>query len=379
MFGPGSRPDRAPTVFLDPQATLGVGVGLDDLRAVIDIRVADDDPVTISADMAAKLFTKIGVDGQRSTIMAEPTQLDANAVNITMPDRAFLIGTTGVDSFVRNQMLPLLTTSTAGLALTSSLFPLSLFAVRLENAVVTHHSIRADLDVWPAEPNDANAPVTKLLGTPRRRIPSHIDLDMLSFDDKTPTQFLRHQIYVDGTPRPLSIAGRRITVHGLTPGEHVIQLAAVDLNDNEDPSGVFFNVNVDAAAPLVLYRKKAMGVVTGDFVELQYEARDNETPDEELSYSYRVTKIGATPQDDVLLGSGTPITPGRLVLHNLPEDSVIVARIEATDEVGNVGYAETTFGVNRHPTLGCTAGRPVFFEFVSILGLLWITKRRRHP
>ena len=141
----------------------------------------------------------------------------------------------------------------------------------------------------------------------------------------------------------------------------MVEIAAVDLEGNVDPSPVVIHVAVDDTPPQVQFTKQPEPLVLGHEVHIAFVGSDDRTAAERLGYRVELWRVPADP--DAVLDHVETIPASSATrmpsfasgmqtarFNNLSAGSYRV-RVVTRDEVGNLGATEADFDVS--PTGGC--------------------------
>ncbi len=377
---PDATLDALVTVSEPPNVRLG---GVTDARPIVVEVTALNAQLAIGAPQLATSFVEIntgadfagqlGMDAALQALVMGLTHVGTEGMSITAPGAELIFSPTALADLLDNLILPTFSDYLTKLPLTSSLFVYAPVATRLvEVGVQQGTHLRADLELVPIDRHDHTPPVTVLAEAPGDPSPPLVSITVASVDDTAPADFVRHRVELDGVALPELFSGTTLVLEDLAAGHHQLRVAAVDLNDNVDPTPVDLALFVDAAPPVVTVLEAPAGLLSVDEAAIRFAATDDVTATSRLALRYQaaiVQRVG----DDLPLRQGE-LRPGQLLeLTDLPEDAIIRVTLVAVDEAGNIGEAEVTFAINAVPTFSCSAAP----SLVPAAALLLLLRRRR--
>lgn len=343
------------------------GIGLD---ISLEPPVGEPGRVAISADLAAS--GEPWIDPASNSIA-----LDLKAMSV---GRLQILGVKGLElgldparlqRFVAEVALPVVQTKLQGLQLSPAVISaLNLVFVELKQIQTGDGYLAAYLDAHTllgAAP-DKQAPETQIVKAPGPVVsPQVVQALVAGSDDQTPPGLLRYKARIDGGAWSEPSFNRRVDLvtHG---GVHQVEIAAIDLQGNVDPTPAKVELKVDALAPELTITARPESIIGETAITIGFAGSDDLTPAPELAYSaelYRMPSGGGAPEliQSRLFESGiSSASFDRL------EEGVYKARVIARDSAGNVTSKDVGFTVNLDG--GCAlAGAPAHADGV-LLGLL---------
>ncbi|MGE0786675.1 MAG: hypothetical protein AB7S26_13470 [Sandaracinaceae bacterium] len=219
---------------------------------------------------------------------------------------------------------------------------------------------RVGIDLHIPDPNDRVAPDTALIdpanllpaGTARFSVSGH--------DDSTPDDLLRYRAWLDGEPLGDGTASSLREVRfDATDGEHTLEVAAVDLNDNEDRVPAIHGFVVDGTPPDLRVYEAPGSIVADPIVRVAWTATDTRSTNLESRFTLRRLREDGTSE----IVEEAPFTGDQgvaeIAASSLEGHDLYEIEIEVRDEAGNV--TSEAFGFALHPSLydgGCSVGGP---------------------
>jgi len=267
-----------------------------------------------------------------------------------------------VEQLIRDLLLPKLAEAMSSLPLTSAVLHADASSA-LANVYLIVNSIDGDdrygyvfADFFAKPEQDGQPPQTGFAETPPPL--THPGLTRFLFsgsDDKTPTRLLRFRTRVDGGAwSEPSFA--HAAYAPASDGAHQLEVMAVDLNDNQDPTPIGHSFVVDAIPPTITLTKQPPEIVHTRTVFVAFQGSDDRTPPDQLRYRWKLRQLDqATGQTKTLreqdfvggTGSFDVATPG---------NGQYVLEVAVQDQAGNQSSAQAKFVV--FDDSGCQAAPP---------------------
>lgn len=289
-----------------------------------------------------------------------------------------------IRTLVNDGVVPKMLEEMGDLPVTGSMFAFADYAIILRNLDTSSDAyLTAEVDLFRAPANDTGAPDTAILESPSGiASPKSAILRVGGSDPEIPSELLRYEVVVDGVARPLS-AITRFTVGdvGVTK-TYKVQVAAVDLSGNRDPSPATIDLTVDGIAPAItLAGERAQLLPEGGTVDLSWTATDDTSPEGDLYTSVKIYKLD-DPQDamSAKLVEEHAIEPGQSRDQVVIESgSVYRVEVEVTDQAGNTATSAVMIDAGTGGC-GCNTGATpggALPLLLALLGASLVMRRRR--
>lgn len=191
-------------------------------------------------------------------------------------------------------------------------------------------------------------------------------------DDRSQPTALTYSVSIDsGAAQTLTPP---VSLDTLSEGEHTLKAYAIDEFGNQDPVGVVTTFTVDRTPPSTTVIGATNNVGVGTY-HPKVSGTDNLTPQDQLRYSYRLTKAGLpTPE------WSAPKLAGDFSV-GLHETGLVTIEIAAIDNAGNVDPQPYALNANVHPATGCdcsaTSGSPQDLMPFAAAAMFFLMRRRR--
>jgi len=329
------------------------------VRVDVDVQVPGHRASTMTARLDLAVAAEVAIDPGVQALVVRPRSVTSSGALVTAPGATLGFGEETLRSLVDGALLPALGPTLERLPLLTNLLVAAPVAVRVDAVRVRDDSLEADLELWPRDVVDDSPPETLVSAPPPALIAEDVDIGLGSWDDRTPDRFMRHQVALDGVFDDSLVTGSIVRLDGLDHGAHSVQLAAVDLAGNMDPTPETVAFFVDASPPVVTLEDAPRGVVRGDEATLTIRATDDTTLADRLLRGWTLGSLGEPGEPDRLIDSGVLQGDGGLTLAGLPEDTVLRFTAWASDEAGNRGEASMAFFANASPDLGCATSSAI--------------------
>jgi hypothetical protein len=279
--------------------------------------------------------------------------------------------------FISDVVLPLLRRQIERSQLTPSVVQAQSYLLALRNVFVADGYVSLQGDAHrPSAVTDRTPPDTQLLEAPKSLVgPQILPLKVSGVDAQTPSALLRFQVRVDGGAWSKARFGGSVDVvaHG---GQHQVEIAAVDLQGNADPTPLTVSLIVDDISPEVQVTTQPADLINEEQFSVSFIARDDRTPPGSIRFTSELIRV----QDE---GGALEVIERRELARgtntaqfSAPGEGLYRARITAHDEAGNVGSKEVGVIVQ---DAGCTAGPASARRTCIVLVLLlafWARGRR---
>ena len=257
--------------------------------------------------------------------------------------------------FVSKVLVPVLQERLASRTLSPAVISVTNYLVEMKKIEVQGGSLAAYFDAFRVVDSDDTTPpdtaikesVSSIIG------PTTQAINVTGTDNETPPHLLRFIARVDQGEWSEPHFGGRVNF-SLGGGAHSVEIAAMDLQNNVDPSPISFNFTVDGVPPeLVIVSRPGHLVDGAGPIRIEFDGQDDRTPSGSLSYKVELLRVPA--------GGGQPevvntfdLNPGvREITFNDIANGVYKARVIVSDEVGNVTSQDVGFVVDSG---GCNAG-----------------------
>ncbi len=366
--------EEAPEVTFGRNEGKGLHIGLPGLKVLIDIAPPGGQPGHVEISTIASLDVGFEVDGEAGTLQLVVQGLKVDKLDIVSGDEVMRADPARLEQFIGDVGAPMLAAQLAGLPLSPALRPspeLEAF-VWLRTFETEDGWLRAGLDLHTPDPNDGTAPDTTA------EIPEIVRAGMALIpvggtDDVTPGGLMRFNVSIDGKPvhpEPKFMSAARVSME---EGNHIIEVAAVDLNGNVDSEPVRREVVVDGTPPTLTVKGAPKATLQDSKVELSWRASDERTG---VTTRWELREFGSRDQVGKIIKEGDAGEAGTVSLTDFDNGSIYVVRVIASDEAGNLTSEEFGFGLEQG---GCNAGGGTSSTWLvfGLLGLMLLRKRRQ--
>lgn len=351
-------------------AALGVR-GLTVTLHVLPPWPAEASDVTVRVD--GSLSASLAVDGELGGLVPRIGELDIERIAIESAGAELEIDRARIAEFVRTVATPVLAERFAGVPVAPSLAPIAGVFAHVRTAETSGGWERVGVDLITPDPNDRTPPSTSLVDPPSLVAAGTATFLALGEDGSTPQELLRYRAWIDGVPLNASPSSVRAIRVDVADGEHVISVAAVDLNDNEDATPVEHAFVADGLPPELVVTEQPESLVLETLVTARWEVYDS-GPTESRWELRRLDPDGMGT-----IVASEPFAPNRseLLAENLEPGHLYELEIVARDQAGNIVSSTIGFGVDPGASSGCSAAGSSDSAFGLLLVALFLVRRRR--
>jgi long-subunit fatty acid transport protein len=288
-----------------------------------------------------------------------------------------------IEQLLRDLVLPRLADQLAALPLTSPILHTDASPLLADTWLVVN-DVGADAryayvyaDLFETPISDGNAPDTRFDGTPPALThPGVTQFLLAGSDDQTPARLVRYRHRFDGGAWSDPSFARTLWAPA-TDGKHRVEVAAVDLNGNIDPTPAVHEFEVDAMPPTITLTKKPAEVERTRHIEVAFTGSDDRTPADALLFRWRLRRVDeSTGQTHTVREQD--FAPGAQSFSlEVPDDGSYALEVAVQDQAGNQSSAQAHFAVVEDG--GCAAapgsvrGSGIF---VLVLFAIYLLRRR---
>ncbi len=309
---------------------------------------------------------------------ADITRMDMNEFAATQLG----FDTAQIMTMMNTQIVPKLLTQMGDLPITGSFFNFADYAIILRGLETSSEAfLQAEIDLFRAPANDTTAPETTILGSPTGIVsPRDALIRVGGTDSQIPSELLRYKVVVNDEIRPLSpITKFTIGEVGVTD-TYKVQVAAIDLNGNEDITPAIIEMTVDGIAPTILISgDRAKLLDSGGTVELAWTASDDLTNNDRLLTTVSVYRlkdptdpVSAELVDEFALGANESS-----VSVDVGSGSVYRVEVHVTDEAGNTASSAMLVDVSGGCGCRSAGGSQGALPILMVMMLVSLVMRRR--
>ncbi len=353
-----------------------LGVEIPSLEVQVGIELPNTMPSLITIEgnaFATAALTQDPVDGG---LLLTPIALDTSRLDVLTESGPLVLDPDGLRGTIDTLVMPLFREQLAPLALTGGVFSAAGVVAELTELTSDSESIGVSFELYGAADFDNTAPETRLESEPPQTVGSSMTLTMASLDDAPPTRFVSHWVTINGIREPEPRTGRVLAFTDLRAGEQTLEIAAMDLAGNVDPSPLSITLEVDAQPPILEIIDAPRGLARNSTLRIEHDVRDDRTATADIRMDYTIGEIAAQNEPDLVVARGSLRPDEILVLEGLREDQAYRVTLAATDRAGNVTERVLSFAVDQDPTLDCSSTGSATV-WLALLSLCLVLVRRR--
>lgn len=355
----GLQPGTEMTVLADIERPLEVVFGRE-APGVAEVIVRDLHVEIIAEAPSGTSRIDVFVDGRVQANVAVSTalgglvldlgEMSIESLSIEAGNTDVRVDRARIGAFIERTVTPMMNEMLGGVPVAPALNPVILGSfVEVRSLDSDGGWQRIGLDLVRPNPGDSTPPATFLDAL------NNFGAGTVAFyptgsDNATPESLLRFVATLDGeTVGDGTPSGLRAVYVDVTDGEHVIEIAAVDLNGNEDPTPVRHEFSVDGTPPVLTVLDSPSNIVEGS-ISARWEASDDDGAPVESRWEVR--RVGA--ESVRIAGTEFGADAFDMTFSDLAEGDLYELEIIVRDSAGNVASESFAFATN--PGGGCSAG-----------------------
>lgn len=350
-------------------------VALNGLHIVVAVSPVNGPSSTVDIMVEGSLAVALAVNQALGGLVLDITGIDIAKVEIDAGDTNITADRERLSGFVASTVTPLLAQRLSGVPVAPSLNPVAGVFMHVRSIASGGGWQRVGLDLVTADPNDDQAPVTSLVDPPTLVAAGTASVTATGTDDKTPTTLMRYKAWLDGEPLNEGVASGIAAIRfDVVGGDHVLEVAAVDLNDNEDPTRASHTFKADGTPPVLTLTESPGAVHTSTAASAAWTVSDAEGA---VQTRWSVTLIGSDGTNSIIaeapFAEVNSMSVGSLETGELYELEVI-----AKDVAGNVTSQQIGFAVG--PDAGGCASAPrdgATWPMLALLMAMFLAVRTR--
>ncbi|MBT8496292.1 MAG: hypothetical protein KJO07_24820 [Deltaproteobacteria bacterium] len=362
----------------------GMTLYVEGLQVEIIGRKPDGKSGTLMVELDLSLDANMGVDPTRNVMTMSFGEASIDRLFIKDEIAAAEAGfdAARIRTVVGDYIMPAMLDEMSGMPLMAPIFGFGGVYIILQEANLGQAFLSAKLDLYLAPDDDDVAPDTRITDQPSGIAnPKTAILSFEGSDDQVPAQLIQYKVTVDGeAAEPSFIKQTTIGEIGVTK-TYQVEVAAVDLSGNEDPSPETVELLVDGVAPGLAIRGSRVREVGGSTATIAWTASDDHSDAGQLRATLEVYRLNNKKDsldkqlvDTINVPAGQTETQVKVNDGDLYRVEVIVE-----DEAGNQSRSSVTV---RTPGYGggCSAsgsgtGLPIGLSFGLLM--LVVARRRR--
>ena len=382
----GTTVDLGIAMGYSPRARFGRdGVGaevvLKGLVVTADINAPGAPSSQLQVEIDGTLKADVRIEPGAGAVKLSVVDIDFDTLELTAANTFLDVDPARLRAFITAVVLPMLSDMLSNVAIAPALQPTDGVFVLARDITTDGGWLRVAMDMFIPDPNDHTAPTTELVDPRSIVSPALASFAVTGNDDTTPKELLRYVVKLDGayvTETPAFMPAVKVSA---ADGPHVLEVHAVDLNNNEDRTPVVHSFYVDGIPPTLQFLDKASEVVSGGKAYYSWQVSDDRTALEQIETSWQLRKVVAGDAMGEVVAE-QDFTTGRLDVHisDLEPNTSYVLQVVARDEAGNVTSVEHGFTSEPGGAGGCSAtggSSGAGFALLLALALLVAARRRQ--
>lgn len=296
------RPLTVPQVNLTAESGMELVLHQFDLTLGIEPPGGPNGGFGVEADIAISVTPTI--DAATNSIGLDLRHVQVTRLDVHERDgaiAALTLDPARVQRFISDVALPVMRGQLDKTQLSPSILNVQNYAIELKQLELSDGQLTTYVDAFDRRTivADQVPPETRLLETPPAVVgPQVLTLRVAGTDATTPAALLRFRTRIDGGQWTDPQYGGRVDVvtYG---GTHRIEIAAVDLQDNTDPTPVVIDLVVDDVPPHLDITARPDALINNGRFSVAFVGSDDRTPTQNLTYTVellRVPEEGGVPE-----------------------------------------------------------------------------------
>ncbi|MCP4446112.1 MAG: hypothetical protein GY811_12315 [Myxococcales bacterium] len=373
-------PKVVPSASQDSQITLKI----DGLMLDLHGDRPDGTRKTLNAEIDIEVTATVGIDPSSNSIFAG---LDnAQVTRMVIKDERDATGS-GFDvarilQMLHNHILPGLLHEVGALPLTGPAFSFEGYAVILRELQTSDAFLTAGVDLFRVPESDNNAPDTQIVSFPTGPVNPHTaEISVSGSDTQIPSELLQYEMSINGVKQEASF------MHTFKIGEigatdtYFVEVAAVDLSGNVDPTPDTVELTVDGIVPHVAIAGARTREADQGPVAIDWSVSDDVSAPADMNIRLEVyvlddpaDALSARLIDTQELGKGATNT----TVHLEQVGGIYRVEVHAVDQAGNDSKSSLllTIPSSGGCSVGGSAGAGNMSLLLLALGALFIRRRR---
>ena len=335
---------------------------------------------TIEIYASGSAQAALTMNAELGGMIMDVRDMNLTSIRIESTNEALELSGARLSALISGAVVPMLGQRLTGLPVAPGLTPVAGTFIYVRAVESEGGWQRVGADLYVANPDDVMPPDTMLSDPADLLAAGTAAFAVTGTDDSTPAPLLRYRAWLDGTPLNEGAASSLSTVRfDVTGGSHTLEVAAIDLNDNQDPTPVAHVFEVDGNPPLLTVTRSPPPIVTEPTVDATWIASDAEGP---IESRWVLREVGDDGMATVVLEAPFGPDDGALSIatDTLRGNTLYELEVIVRDRAGNL--ASASFGFAREGGgLGCAIsphrrGAPLMLVLLALAGAV-LRRRRR--
>jgi len=360
-----------------------VRIDLRDLVVTADITVPGAATSQLRASIDGTLAASVRVNPALGSLQISANDLSIDRLEIAAGDQSLDVDPERLREFIHAVAVPMLGAQLENMPIAPVISPMEgLFAVA-RDVSAEGGWLRVAIDMYRPDPSDKAPPDTRLLNPPTIVSPAMAVFEAIGTDFVTPAELMRYAVRLDGEPVSEAPSFNDKIRVSAADGNHIIEVTAIDLAGNQDPTPWVHSFVVDGMAPMLELTEAPADVVDTNTVRFAWRTQDDRTAAPALETRWELRKIGdGTARGAIVAAEDFQVGRLEVTLPSLDSDTLFVLQVVARDEAGNVTSLEQGFAIRPGASAGgCSTsaggnGPATWLLICAALGFVTLRRRR---
>jgi len=386
-LAPGTEIDISIDIEQPLSATFGrvapdvADLQLRGLHVTVGVRPPEGETSNIDVWVDGSMSASVGVEHNLGALVLDIQSLEVGQIRIEGEESELTVDGARLAGFVEGTVMPMISEQLSGMPIAPAVHSIEGTFLHVREISSEGGWQRVGFDLFTPDPTDDFAPDTSLEDPALLLGAGTASFEVSGRDDQTPESLMRYRAWLDGEPLTEGPTSLRVVRFDAADGDHVLEVAAVDMVGNVDPAPVIHAFIVDGLPPTLSVSESPGAIVLDAAVNAAWEASDEGGRGVTTGWTLRRIEDDGTKTvvRETPFGTDTTLS---ISTDSLEVGELYSLEIVARDEAGNV--SSERFGFALHPSLatGCSAAGPTSdsplptFALFLLLGCLtWLRRR----
>lgn len=355
-------------------------MGMEQLHVTIDAVPPSGPTSTIEIYASGSAQVALTMGAEVGGMVMDVRDMDMTSIRVETSNETLELSGARLSAMIESTVAPMLAQRLTGLPVAPGVHAIAGMIVHVRAIESSEGWQRVGLDLIIPDPTDDVPPETSLSAPADLVAAGTAAFGVSGTDNSTPEELLRYRAWVDGTPLNEGAASSiRLVRFDATAGEHTLEVAAIDLNDNQDATPVVHVFTVDGNPPVLEVTRSPGAIVAESTIEADWIASD---PEGAVESRWVLREVGDDGLAAEILAEPFGADAGTLSISTgtLRNNTLYELEIIVRDAAGNLTSA--TFGFAFQGNTGSCSISPVggsdapVFLLALVFALVFVRRQR---